>query len=404
MKNTFLKGDAVRYVRNSAKVYEHLVQKVFVLEEDSYFLMEDGKPVEFVRIKVYNHTQGFFVARFDRVEEDIKAGSFVIAVRDVGVSVTENARYYVERFNDAGTLVKVRGVGNYIRKDAFRPSHNDINVDKALEIVDEGERLLKALDKKVGKSPGVCSYAVQTDDGDVRWHVKDVCHARLRLWENEISLKNAALHVRGHYEAANNPKHYKEWVTYITQESPWKDCFLPRSVDKILNDGVLLNLDKTINEVICAAVALRIGSEFPTQLKLFNEIIELGFSKNLAFVVSSFFKKTNKGYTFFQNTAAHHVLHYRQVVNDLSKFFKEGYFLPNDRKPYRVQNNTSYQLYPQIARSINDNGNYLKGSINDFILTIEGFKKEEEGWGGVSFSFPKENALFLICSAFGKHF
>lgn len=134
--------------------------------------------------------------------------------------------------------------------------------------VDEHQKNLTELAKKVGSAPGTASYRVVHTDDEVSDHVRDACHARLfssKRWGEFKQIKAIYLNFSGHYkEFATNEDRvlYAQFLDYVVNESPWKSAFIPRKEEDLVNDGVALDVTKGKNLLVSASIACRVASEY----------------------------------------------------------------------------------------------------------------------------------------------
>lgn len=260
--------------------------------------------------------------------------------------------------------------------------------------------LLSQLNERVKeKGVGVCSYALEFESGHTRYQIADVCHARLPWGSNypagnadkENILKKVALNISGHYKAFDkNKDKYKRFVQYIIYESPWKDAFLPSNLEDVIKSGVYLDISKPYSYCVAAAIALRTGSEFRAQLEVFDRLIQLNYSPNVAFIVSSCVNIT-WNYTDF--SGGHHVLNNNNMgLEGMRKFFNEG-LLNLNGKSYAKSKAISYSVFDVMAPK------NAKPTLNSHIWkACKDMVIVKESWGGKSYSISvveDKNLVYL---------
>lgn len=185
----------------------------------------------------------------------------------------------------------------------------------------------RARQKEVG-AMGTCSYSLQFEDGSIRHQINDVCHARARRQDygkKEGEVTAMALHISS-YEVAKKQS-YKDYVKFILNDSPWAPCFNTKSVAIAIRYGILMDVDKPINEVVGACIALREGSEFSLKLSMFAKVLKWGFSGKTAYIISCMVddKNANGNYKFTGNPAGHKSWNDNISMQKMFAFFKAGY-------------------------------------------------------------------------------
>ena len=183
--------------------------------------------------------------------------------------------------------------------------------------------------QKKERGMGTCSYSLQFEDGSIRHQINDVCHARARrqiYGKKDGEVTAMALHISS-YEVAKKQS-YKDYVKFILNDSPWAPCFNTKSVAIAMRYGILMDVDKPINEVVGACIALREGSEFKGKLALFSYVLKLGFSGKTAYIISSMMggKDANGNYKFTGCPGGGHKAWNDDIsMQKMFAFFKAGY-------------------------------------------------------------------------------
>ena len=387
MENNFKAGDVVRFKNEHERKMGFNNEEYVVQRADNYYvgILNDA-----------GELKNLYPSRFELVVIDkwkgIKEGTYVKSLADVGVSLIKGVVYYVEAFD--GEYVKLKGIRNRIRKQFFIPC------DAPAIIKDDGEKLLKELADKTGGNPGTCSYVLEFECGHKEWHIRDVCHARLNNYINPGKVvKQVALNVSDHYARAGDKDAYAAHVQYITQESPFKECFLPHPIDKILETGVLLDISKPYSRVVAAAIALRSGSEFSAKTKLFKEAIDIGFSGNVASILSTFFNKNANGsLTYNQWGGGHHYINSSMLVEHLVKFYEEGFHIDSGERSYKLDCHKGFHIFDSIAYEGRE-------SFHELAKKLKGAKMQNNPgyWQPVPV-FSGKNALVKAGAALSKYF
>lgn len=273
-----------------------------------------------------------------------------------------------------------------------------------------GVPLLQELtDKVTVQGVGVCSYALEFEGGLRRFQVKDVCHARLTYGgryysaeERDKKLLAVALNVSGHVakykgEAAER---YKRHVQYILTESPWKDAFIQKPLEEVYTSGVYLDLTKEFWYCVAAAIALRTGSEFDNCLPLFQRLLDLNYSPNVAYVVSQLSRGLN---SFGYFAGGHHVLNNGTMrMEAYACFFNTGKFSRCSGMSYQEASGRDYRIDPLIQEKLE------KTDVSVFNYVMEKLKhvvtKEQKAWGASfeSIKFDNPDNLIRVANLFAK--
>ena len=190
----------------------------------------------------------------------------------------------------------------------------------------EWKLLLNKLLEKTKLGSGVCSYAMVDTEGNERFQVRDICHARLTSQYERKFYRTAVLEVKGHYKEHKHPEAFKAYVDYVINRSPWKGAFITRTTDEVISSGIALDVNKGVNYVVSAAVALRIGHEYMHLAKDFFELSSSGCPEHLAFLTASMCNGYHcKGqYELGGQNGAHHILSSGMSLDNLKAFFFKG--------------------------------------------------------------------------------
>lgn len=153
----------------------------------------------------------------------------------------------------------------------------------------KGKSLLNKLVKKVNGTNGTCHFAKRYVKGDDDLFVSAACHASIPSF-GRVDVKEIALELASHLKHSKDKDTYRKYVDYIIKRSPVSYLFKKRRVKDYSESGVCLNLDYTLSELMGACVALREGSEFPQKLNTFKQLLDAGYSEDVSWFVSRFYK------------------------------------------------------------------------------------------------------------------
>jgi hypothetical protein len=185
----------------------------------------------------------------------------------------------------------------------------------------------------------VCSYAMR--EGESKFmNPDDVCHARFTAYGSVKGMEEIVLNICGHYAVSLMPEAYKAFCIWMFNESPFKTCFITKDFDDALANGVQLDVNKPHSWNVTSAIALRMGSEFPKRLELWDKLRKEGVSGGSAWIIASFFTFEGTKYAFYANTAAHCVHNHAFNFKKYLKLLREGLY-----------HNNNYPLSSVSARS-----------------------------------------------------
>lgn len=400
MDNIFNKGDKVVMIENEENAkYE----RFYGIEMEVIGYKEDYGQ-QYIKVMCEKIVRTFYPKRIQLVKpKAIIVGCIVKAVKDVGVSVGKSKEYVVQGLKD--DKIKLLGVGNWLKLEYFVYSQSAL-VAKPIVEMNEGEKLLKELNDKVAGNAGTCSYVLQTEKGKKSWHVRDACHARLSTrWRDEVQgvVTHVALNVNGHYVRHPYKEAYKEWVKFIIFESSFKDCFLPTTLDNVLASGVLCNVEKPTSQLVAAAVALRVGSEYPRQCELFKKMLDLGFSSVVSLMTGVFFKEQQVGgkpeLSFYDPAGGHHFLKAYLEFDGLVNFWNKGEWNDLKEEPYKLGHKKGYVVCNALTKdAMGDNNLYGK------IMKMKGMKMVDHGWGEKGVAVEGANRHVKVGAALARYF
>ena len=384
----FAVGSAIVAVKNHfTKLCRLTAGKEYVVIkcDNSYVVVVDDR----------NKEVTCFLHRFTKKEEAVPvkggifAGSRIICTDDARCMLVFGAEYVATKVANDKVLID----GKWYSISRFRLSDNQEAVPVQKKIEKKEKTLLKSLCDKVGDIAGTCSYAIQFEGGRIRYEVRDVCHARIYYpsYTREAVEKKAtavALNVKGH--VARSGAAYPDYVDYIINESPWASVFTgDKNLQTVLNSGIYLDVNRTVSELVCSAVALRAGSEFSFNNKLFKELSDMGFNKHVCWIVSQCFKQEGENYIFSSLGGGHHVLATTMDLDEVVAFFKTGKFRNQENvRPYK-ENGRGYAILSSMAE---ESGN----DISNFVKKHPKAEKIPENWGWFKYRFGFPGFLSLV--------
>jgi len=229
------------------------------------------------------------------------------------------------------------------------------------------------LRKKVGNQQSCCHFAKEFENGRRTYHVNAPCHANLGCGDVCTVLVDDIGYVQ-------KPPIYKEFVHYMLNESPFRDQFLTKDVEKAIQHGVYYDVDKEYNRVVCSAVALRQGNEHAYRLSAFKYFKEKGFSSNVSWCLAQPIMLINGKFGIDPMGGGHDVFTRDMAADSFFKFFKEGFWNPviysyRNKKEY-------YDLFSAITPGEMERcvKTHDKQTIKEFVTKEIPFQRIGEGF------------------------
>ena len=392
MKNQFVpkfrKGDVLINVDGHGNLTK---DKEYIADSDSF--VESGE--EFVWV---NNNIGLRVCRFvhrfilkqqpvkEEEMKEIKVGDVVICANRRGLEhLIGRGEYAVHKMFPDGRL-KLNEFPYLMRSDRFQvvaPKKEVPPVEKKVV-----PTLLEELDVKANGNPGTATYAIRGEKGATSFQVRDVCHARLYTANgydgNKIPAKEkvteVALYLKGHVTDKDKQGAWKMFVDYVINRSPVAKCFITKDAQQAVDLGVMMDVNQHYSDLATAAIFLRTGSEYQHScLNSFKQVVDLGFSENVAYLYSQWFV-TKECIRYQHQHGGHHVINSRMDKEEFVQFFKKGLF-KNNGDPYAFNHATRYRIFDSIAKESQDNiGNVFK----DLFSNLPNIHKEDH-WGELTY-------------------
>lgn len=338
----------------------------------------------------------FYFRRFDIFEE--KKVKFWVCIKG-SHSVAEGSHYPIEGTSRRDNLLLING--RWQSMSRFKVV--ELPEEKLIPPKSLAE-LLKEEQDRIGRI-STCSYAVMNDKGVIKYHVNDICHARIRPYNFPGTLTGVSLMVEAHAKKIrvdSSPEEealYLRAIDYILHRSPWSSIYINKNFKN--NFGCVdLDVDRGVNAVACAAIALRTCSEYASNNKVFCALVEAGVNEHVAYIIAH--SCMNKGVG--NNSGGHHVFSGACTLKSILSFFKTGKFI-DEGATYR-ENKEGYvvissQLVEDIDNVLKDEklGYWLLGMV-DKLPTIDKVQK----WGSVTYTWKVPNNLIPLANQLEKEF
>lgn len=348
----------------------------------------------------------WFLCRFELIKQDIVPGCLVRYKGKDGVVVEKDNTYTCQALKDG--KIKLVGVRNWMNVSQFEWAGKAAPLPEPV-VKDQGEDLLEELQKEAANGVGTCSYVIQWKNGKRTFHVGDVCHARInRQWRGDANkdteITHLALNISEHYKQCpeSGKEAYKTYIDWLVNRSFVKNAFIPRKIDDILKNGVLMNIEHNINVLATAAILTRHVSEFPPKRKLFGEVVDLGFSEELGLFVSTFFDRKGDAVHINHWGGGHHALTNSLDTEELRNTLAKGFSEKDEARPYSKFHMENYAVFKTISPS------YAKPhavKISTFCeKNMKGLATVEGEWGIKYKGYKGDNALVKVCASLAKYF
>lgn len=263
--------------------------------------------------------------------------------------------------------------------------------------------LKEAQDKE--RRIGMCSYAIMNDKGVVKYQVNDICHARIRPYTLAGEFTGVSLMVEAHAVKIRNNESpeaealYLRAIDYILHRSPWSSVFTNKDFKK--NFGCVdLDVNRGVNAVACAAIALRTCSEYTANNTVFCALADAGVNEHIAYIVAH--GCMNKGVG--NNTGGHHVFSGNCLTTTVLEFFKTGKFL-DEGTPYKDNKNRYLIVAAQFTEDLHQKHreHQLGTKLIDIAAKCNTIKKGER-WGSVIYLWETPNNLIPLAQQLEKEF
>lgn len=341
--------------------------------------------------------RSFYFKRFDIFEE--KKVKCWVCIKG-SHSVAEGSHYPIEGTPRRDNLLLING--RWQSMSRFKVV--ELPEEKPIPPKSLAQLLKEAQDNEQGLIH-TCSYAVMNDKGAVKYLVNDICHARIRPYDLSGRYVGVSLMVGAHSDkirirqSAEEEALYLRAIDYILHRSPWSSIYINKDFKK--NFGCVdLDVDRGVNAVACAAIALRTCSEFESNNKVFCALVEAGVNEHVAYIIAH--SCMNKGVD--NNSGGHHVFSGACTLKSILSFFKTGKFI-DEGATYRENKERYVVISSQLVEVIDDErkdeqlGYWLFGIV-DKLPTIDKVQK----WGSVTYTWKVPNNLIPLANQLEKEF
>ena len=336
----------------------------------------------------------FYFNRFDIFEE--KKVKCWVCIKG-SHSVVEGSHYPIEGTPRRDNLLLINGYWQSMSR--FKVV--ELPEEKLIPPKSLAQLLKEAQDRAEGHIR-MCSYAVMNDKGAVKYLVNDICHARIRPYDLSGKYVGVSLIVGAHsdkiriQQSAEAEALYRRAVDYILHRSPWASIFINKDFKN--NFGCVdLDVNRGINAVACAAIALRTCSEYVEANETFCALVNAGIDEHVSYIVAHQCVRNGIG----NNGGGHHVFSSACSKRSVFDFFKTGKFL-DEGTPYK-DNKDPYLIIGSQFEEYADHNNKIGTVLIDIAAKCKTIGKSER-WSGVIYTWEASNNLIPVAQQLEKEF
>lgn len=265
----------------------------------------------------------------------------------------------------------------------------------------EEEQLEAALRKDLGeKELGVSTNGVRCIDGEMILNAHDIC--AYRWFPNRFNRNEKASHaiviVDKYFKEydADTRKHYKEFLNYLFNDSPWEACFLTKDVSFAINRYVSFNVEEKRASVVSAQQVMRQFSEFPAFRETYKACRSNKMSVAHSVFVACFFNYEIPGGKFAARPdTGHSCVNKHSVLTEVKRTFKEGILNDMKDKAYKIPTGGLGVICDAVAFA------YREHSFYTHFCKLTGKEAEGMGWNAKVPKFSFQEILMAIGMVFG---
>lgn len=311
-------GDVVRCVNPRGHLIKgkfYKVDKIVVNDEEESLL------------KLIGNNVVYYVGRFEKV--DLRYRALYKEAQRInlpGRSIYNKNALLEKLFEKHGLHVEPEG----LKKEELK---------KEKPILTLGEELIQE-EREAGLT--CASYAFKYKDGSKDVNHYTACHAGFHYIPKPLVEVVESVYLK--YKRHTNQEWYKKFIDYIINRSPWKTAFLPCAVDDAIEKGVYVNVEEKHSNVVNALVALRQGYEHKTRLTAWEWFVKQGFDENTAWAAAQFVIVDGNSFSRRCPDGAHDWLSAGVRIENLVKFFKDGFQFSDTQKKLSEVTRNNYDI------------------------------------------------------------
>lgn len=225
--------------------------------------------------------------------------------------------------------------------------------------------LIKHLRDKTNNatSVGTCSYGMIGRNKAVYAHVRDVCHARMHA-NADMGCVAAAEVVA---KIDETPELQANFLTYMATQSPFKQCFITKDGQRMVDHGIIYDVTQPKSHVVAAAIAIRLIVEHKDVLKAWAHVRDMDIPAGLKYIVLYFTTgmgtfTDNRTHTAFSGCIAMRGLEKFAILGELVDWRELTFFESRGRyEIYRTFNATPGDQYGDGSKTV---GGFLRKHKN----------------------------------------
>ena len=136
---------------------------------------------------------------------------------------------------------------------------------------------------------GLCNYSLIMIGGTIKYYKGQACYMSLVYNEGPISyfVDHPLLQIKKLKE------YEKNYIKWLVNDSVFNEVFYTKDIDEILNYGVIYNVKKSAQFVLCAASSLRYVYEMPHIVKFWDRFFKY-MSGDKALIFAHMFREVSK--------------------------------------------------------------------------------------------------------------
>lgn len=233
-------------------------------------------------------------------------------------------------------------------------------------------------EKIATKAGGICSFAMQTEDGEQNFQMGGPCHAALSYAidsdKKVTQLVYGLSHETVHMQTKKFLKEHKGFLQYMLNESPWAKCFITKSPAVAYRYEIEMDVTQSRHHIAGACIAMRQGSEYAhIMLPMFKKMKDKGYSGHTAFIMGCAFMASGDGYVRNGLNGGHSILYIYMNAKQMFKTFREGFHIKTDGKPFSAYR-TGYSVFKHMASESDTNFNTWLDKNVELTVRGEGFR------------------------------
>lgn len=221
---------------------------------------------------------------------------------------------------------------------------------------------------------GICSFAY-ISKGDKHFNANGACHYRLHA----IKITHCVLNLKRHWSRFSDDAKalYEDYLFWFMNESPFAPYIVSKDVKKVLEEGMVMNVNATKSQVVTTAIAIRSLSEhanvMPT-LQFLEQYPEM--DKLLKLVIAQFCSPDgDRGLHVAAYPGGHHFLSsYKFSVDDYRRLKENGVKPINSTPMFECKG--IFQIFNAVGE---DKGVQFRSALEKCSKQVE----TGEGWNKV---------------------